>query len=424
MAARKTCSSFDLRRFSRLRRFHLYILVKDWDTMTSAAKLLIIWLVLLLAACAGSVQRAQIPGSTPLSAPPVQAELFGAPVQVPEPAQLFELTLAQRLHFLEYFHDPVASRYRPHERIYRYLEGRLSDFRYDGSTLTAAEALAARHGNCMSLAILTTALAKLVDVEVDYQVVRNAPVYERRHGLVTVADHVRARLYDPTFVSEPGTVLFQRPHIVIDYFPEPRQRRGGRIDVPGLVGMFYVNLAGEALIARDFARSYWLLQAALEVAPASAEALNSMAVLHRMAGAPEAAEALFRHALTIHGDGVNLLGNLRNLLRDQGREQEADAVEQALLQLPNRDPYRMIEFGIEAHAAGRLSRALDFYGRAIVLAPYLHEAYWRKAVVHHELGQAESAEMLLQQAVGRAQRDSDRSLYEAKLIALGRDRRR
>lgn len=385
------------------------------------ARPLVIWLSMLLSACASTGQRASLSSAVSLPVPPVRAELFGAPVPVPDAAQMFALSPGQQANFLEYFHDPAQSVHKPHERIYRYLEGRLGDFRYHGSTLTATEALAANHGNCLSLAVLTTALAKLVGVEADYQTIRNALVYERRHGLITVADHVRTRLYDPTFVPEPGLIRLQRPHIVIDYFPERGQRRGGRVDTQGLLAMFYVNLAGEALIANDLPRSYWLLQAALANAPGSPGVLNSMAVLHRMAGDSRSAEALFRHALDLHADNVNLLENLRNLVRSQGRTREADAIEQTLLALPSRDPYRMIELGIQAQAEGRLQRALDFYDRASVLAPYLHEAYWRKAVVYHALGELPRAEDLLQQAMDKASRDHDRRLYHAKLATLDRD---
>jgi tetratricopeptide (TPR) repeat protein len=81
----------------------------------------------------------------------------------------------------------------------------------------------------------------------------------------------------------------------------------------------------------------------------------------------------------------------------------------------------MIELGIQAQAEGRLQRALDFYDRASVLAPYLHEAYWRKAVVYHALGELPRAEDLLQQAMDKASRDHDRRLYHAKLATLDRD---
>lgn len=387
--------------------------------MIMGSRMWVVCLSALLCACATTAQRAPVVAVEAPPGPPVHAELFGAPVSIPGADQLFSLSPQQQAHFLEYFNDPAQSGYKPHERIHGYLEGRLGDFRYHGSTLTATEALASNNGNCLSLAMVTTALARLAGVEVDYQLVRNALVYERRDGLVTVADHVRTRLYDPTFEPVAGTGRILRPHIVIDYFPEPGQRRGGRVDTPEVLAMFYVNLAGEALLAHDLQRSYWLLQAALDSVSDSPAALNSMAVLHRIAGDAGSAEALFHYALDLHADNVNLLGNLRNLVRGQGRTLEAEALEQKLLELPNRDPYRLIEFGIQAQGEGRLHRALAFYDRASVLAPYLHEAYWRKAVVYQALGEPARAEELLQQALHTAPRADDRHLYHAKLGTLG-----
>ncbi len=182
--------------------------------------------------------------------------------------------------------------------------------------------------------------------------------------------------------------------------------------------MFYVNLAGEALVHGDHRRSYWLLLSALEQNADSPSALNSLPVLHRRAGASDTAEAIYRQALTRHGDNLNLLSNLRTLLREQRRWEEAHDVETRLAQLPNHDPYRFIELGSEAIAAGKPKLALSYYAQAAELAPYLHEAYWRMAVAYDAMGQPAQAAHLLQQAQSNAPRDRDRHLYEAKLSTL------
>ncbi len=377
-------------------------------------------LALLLSACAGGPTRTQpnLPDETgPLA---LRAELFGEPVERPDADQLFALSSDQQQHFLDYFSDPANAWHKPHERVYAYLERRLNDFRYHGDTLTAAEALQGGQGNCLSLALVTTALARLAGVEVDYQRVRSTPVFERREALITVADHVRTRLYDPTFTAMAGVVGTQRPHIVVDYFPGRGQRRGGHVDASELRSMFYVNLAGEALVRGDHRRSYWLLLSALEHDADSPGALNSLAVLHRRAGAVDAAESIYRQALARHGDNLNLLTNLRSLLRDQARWQEAQAVEARISQLPDHDPYRYIELGTEAIVAGKPRLALSYYAQAAELAPYLHETYWRMAVAYDALCQTTQAASLLRQAYDNAPHDRDQRLYQAKLSSLER----
>jgi Tfp pilus assembly protein PilF len=382
--------------------------------------------VLLLALCASLCACASVspttvtaPAISPAPEPiAVRPELFGDPVAVPSAEALFQLTEAQQADFIQHFSDPAHAEVKPHERIFRYLEGRLSDFRYHGDTLTASQALARQQGNCLSLALVTTALARLANVEARYQRVRSVPIFERRDGLVAVADHVRTRLYDPTYVAQDGQQLMQPPHLIVDYFPTLGQRSGARVDLDQLQSMYYVNLAGEALSTRDYQRSYWLLIEALAHDDDNPDAMNTLAVLHRRVGAVDAAEALYRQALRRHSDNLNLLNNLRRLLREQQRIGEAAEIEARLAQLPNHDPYRHIELGKAAIAERRTRSALAYYAQAAEMAPYLHEAYWRMAVAYDALGQPAQAQRSLREAYENAPRDRDRALYLAKLRAL------
>lgn len=375
-------------------------------------------LMLLLGACSTAPPRGQMLSDIPVRAPPLRPDLFGAPLQVPRVEALHTLTAAQQAEFLAYFSDPMRAGQKPHERIYGYLEHRLADFTYHAKTLAAADALEQSQGNCLSLALVTTALAELGGVSYGFQRIRNRPVYESRQDFVMVADHLRTRLYDPTFVPDPARGVLTRPYIEVDYFPERGQRYGGQVARDEVTAMYYINLAGEALIDGALSRGYWLLDAALAHAPDNPAALNSMAVLHRRAGDARAAEALYEYVLAVHGDSLLPLGNLQNLLREQGRLEEVALLDARIRQLPDRDPYRLVEFGVQAYAHGRLQEALDYYGQALDAAPYMHEIYWRQATVYHAMGQQRRADALLQQAHDMAPRVSDRNRYQAKRHAL------
>lgn len=377
-------------------------------------------LSLLLAACTSVREPATAPEVAEPPLPGLDPQPFGAPLPVPSPTALLELTPAQQAAFLQEFQDPAHAAEAPHARLAAYIERRLSHFRYDGATRTASEALAKDEGNCLSLALVTTALARLVGVEVGYQRMRDEPVFERKDQVVLVADHVRSLLFDPEPEREPGDLTGVEAHIVIDYFPDRRRRRGGRVGEATLRSMFYANLAAEALAAEQHREAYWLLRAALEADPSSSDAQNALAVLHRRMGNPTLAEAIYRHALRTHAEDLNLLGNYRALLASQGREVEVAAIDRRLAQLPVRNPYDLIERGNQAFAQDRPRLALQLYEQALERAPYLHEAYWRQALVYHALGDHAKAEALLKAAASAAARPRDRHLYEAKAQALAR----
>lgn len=376
----------------------------------------------LIAACVGT--PTPIPQAPASGAHPTEALLgaigarFGERQAPVSSEAIFSLDEAQAREFLAYFHDPAHVGIEAHERVYGYLEERLSSFQYHGATLTASEAWRRREGNCLSLAVLTTALARLAEVRIDYQRVTAAPVFERRGDVVLVADHVRSRLHRPPpadGVLEMGSGVRR---IVIDYFPDRRDRRGGVVDDAELMAMFHRNLAGEALVEGDFQRAFWLIDASLRANPDSAASLNSLAVLLRRAGDAAEAERVFLHALDAHGENPNLLRNYRALLISQSRFAEARMVALRLERQLSEDSYGLVELAEEARREGHPLQALAHYSRALEMAPYLHEAYWGRAVVHAELGQGGRAGEALQSALEHAPRLEDRRRYQAKLMAL------
>ncbi len=378
-------------------------------------------LALLLSACASVPDTATTPVPAAAAEPAIPGldpQPFAPPVTVPPPATLFALDAAQQADFLQEFHDPARAAVPPHQRLATYIEQRLWQFRYDGATRTAGDALALGEGNCLSLALVTTALARLAGVEVGYQRMRDQPVFERQGRVVFAADHVRTLLFDPGFQAGTGDVVVSAPHIVVDYFPDRRRRPGGRVDEHAVVSMYYVNLASEAMAGERNRDAWWLLRAALEHDPASAGALNSLAVLHRRIGNDAVAEAVFRHALRQHDDDLNLLGNYRVLLKDHGRASEVVELDRRIAALPVRNPYDLLQRGDHALRQEHPQLAIEYYRQALELAPYLHEAYWRQALVYAALGEPARAEALLRTAAAEAGRPRDRRLYEAKAATL------
>lgn len=102
-----------------------------------------------------------------------------------------------------------------HELIGEFLEDMTDHFSYRGKTLVAQDALAEMTGNCMSLAVLTTALARYENVDVGYLLVTDSPVYQKQKSIVVRGQHVRSKLFDPTYEPGPGFLTIMRPSIVV-----------------------------------------------------------------------------------------------------------------------------------------------------------------------------------------------------------------
>ncbi len=348
---------------------------------------------------------------------------FGPRPEIIDASAIFAVSDAQRQAFLAYFHAPARQRTPPHERLYHYLVEATHGFDFHNDTFTAEKTLDSASGNCLSLAIVTTALADLIGVDVDYQLVDSTPVFERRGDVVIRGLHVRSIVYDPTWsrISNASTTS-RRPGIRFDYFPDDteRVRLVGNLSEAAYVAMYYSNVAIESLVAGDINRAYWLLRESLQHDPRNATALNMLAVVYRRAGDEVTAEQIYQYAIDHLPEKASFLRNYVVLLTSQGRHAEIDQLRALLSNLEDDNPFSWVVAGRNAMSAGEYREAVRYFQRALEIAPYLHEAHAWSAIAYLHLGKRERAERALEQAVENAARKSTRALYETKLAAFNR----
>ncbi len=381
---------------------------------------LLVTLAVLLTACATNQVSTLQPGQTTLS---FDDSLFGVRPVVVSAAELFALREKQERAFLEFFHDPIQQSTPPHERVYEYLRVATTEFDFHNDTLTAAQALDRSSGNCLSLAILTTAFANLVNVETGYQLVDSTPVFELRGSVVSIGLHVRSLLFDPTWQSNEKTgAALKRPGIKFDYWPDDtvRVRLVGNLSFAEYIAMYYSNIAGESIATGDIDSAFWYLLESLKHAPENAIALNTLAVVYRRAGDEAMAERIYKFGIELLPANVSFLRNYRVLLKRQGRIEEAEKVSDLLAGLDDRNPFDWANAGRNAFRDGQYRDAINFFKKAVEIAPYLHEAYAGMALAYLRLGDTTRGERELNRAFENAQRQTTKSLYQAKLTVLGR----
>lgn len=377
--------------------------------------------LLLFAGLLASCATAPIPKDS--SNPGVSfadGDAFGPKPEIVGPDELHRLDERQRQDFLAYLHDPANATTGIHYRVYHYLKDVTSGFNYQGATLTAAETLAGRTGNCLSLAILTTALAKVAGVDTDYQLLDDVPVFEFDETIVKKGVHVRSILYDPEWEPGPLTVS-SRPGVRIDYFPSRRERFIGNLDEDGYVAMYYRNIAAEAIGSGDYSKAYWYTRESLQYAEDHEDALNMLAVIHSRVGNPEKAEEIYLYAIERAENKLSLLKNYHGLLARTGRDAEAQEIEQRLDRMKDPSPYHWFRLARAAYEDNEYFDAIDYFNRAVDRAPYLHEAHVGLARAYYQVGRLRNAEAALQTALDKAFRRDTRNLYQAKLEALRRE---
>ncbi|MDP4529366.1 transglutaminase domain-containing protein [Alkalimonas delamerensis] len=335
----------------------------------------------------------------------------------PSVRDIFQLTEQQEQEFLHYYFDENRSDLAPDRRLASFIERRYADFHYYGTTLKASESLQGQAGNCMSLATLTTAYARLVGLEVRYQLVYSVPIYELLEDTLYVSSHVRTQVVSPPN-RNPETGVVQFSNSTIDYFPGSLRSRGSWIAESLFISMFYQNVAAEYLKQGDEQNAFLYAMEALRIAPENAAAINIMAVLHRRKQDEHTAEKLYRHILEYNPVNLNAMINYREMLRSQGRLADAAALHEAIARIDDPNPYEWIYLADEAIRQNSLVRAERYLQRAQHYAPYLDEIYYRQAQIDYLRGHFASAQRRLLTAHHYARSSDRRGLYKAKLGSL------
>lgn len=378
-------------------------------------------LIYLLTACTSfsHTQQATFSETVTPQPPAINYHLFGMNENDIEPhdTSIFELSDEQATAFLQIYHNNLGN-LPEHLRLSEYLTNLVTGYNYLEKTLPATETFDGTAGNCMSLVILTTALANLVGLDIDYQRLTTRPIFDRNNDLILVSDHVRTRVFRPQSSREDNRLTILRAHVVIDYFPSRESRRAERIDQATLLAMYYTNLAAESLIEDNIKDALRYSGQALSHVPSHAGAANILAVLHNRYGDIEQAEAFYQYGLEYAPNEVNLLSNYKTFLHAQGRISEASIIEQRLVSLNDINPFQLIALAERAEENGFYETALKYYRSAREVAPYLHEIYLREASLHEALGDLIFARNILIEGFEESKLAGTQQQYKYRLQSI------
>ena len=292
---------------------------------------------------------------------------------------------------------------------------------YDAAiTRTAAEAFAARRGNCLSLVIMTAALAEEMGIPVVFQSVPTAEAWARSGSLYFNVGHVNLLLGRPTRADMP--LYDPDAFSLVDFMPpdEASLMRAERIDRPTVTAMFMNNRAAEAMAAGAIDAAYWWAKGAIMAAPKLLHSYNTLAIVYQRHGQPALAEAVLRHALGFDPDNTIMLSNLVQLLQEVGRPGDAAPLKARLATLQGQTyrPFHFFDEGRKAMTAGDYALARRLFERELRRDPNHHEFHFWLAAAAAQLGDRRTADAELRQAVASSTTGSERDLYSAKLARL------
>ncbi len=290
---------------------------------------------------------------------------------------------------------------------------------YESSvTRTAAEAFAARAGNCLSLTVMTAALARELGLQVSFQRVFSEPVWSRSNDTLYASGHVNIVL-EPSAMRESRS-LDRVKGIVVDFMPgaDLRRQRSQEIEAHTVVAMFMNNRAAEALNRGALDEAYWWARGATRQDARFLEAFNTLGVVYARHGDLAPAERVFGYVLKLETENVSALANLAGTLERLGRHEESRAYRQRLRQIEAQPPFHFFDLGLAALKRKEFAAARDHFARELQRNAFYHEAHFGLAVAYLALGETAPAQRHLATALETSTSRREHDIYAAKLAWL------
>ncbi|MDZ5632700.1 tetratricopeptide repeat protein [Janthinobacterium sp. GMG1] len=371
--------------------------------------------LLLCAALAGC---ATVPATPP---PPdlFNDASFAAPAVPVDPQQAFAMSDAMRLYVRVDIAREARSK-NPRRALAEALRNRAGlQLEYDAAmTRTAAQTFDARSGNCLSLVLMTAALAKEMGLEVRYQVVLGEESWSRSGGMYFVAGHVNLALERRPLSNAVG--YDSDAILLIDFLPgeDLTGQRTQEVREATIVAMYLNNRAAEAMASGELDQAYWYARAAILQDPTFAGSFNTLGIIQLRHGDTEPARRTLAYALERSPSNTVLLSNLAQALDGLGRAEEAQLLRRKLLALQPEPPFHFFNQGQRAMESANYQEAARLFKREIARDPYYHEFHFWLAQAYARMGQPSLADRQLELAMDNSTTRGEHGLYAAKLQRL------
>jgi len=290
---------------------------------------------------------------------------------------------------------------------------------YDSArTRTAAQTFAERAGNCLSLVIMTAALAREIGLPVQYQSVFIDETWSRTSDMYVAAGHVNltvGKRYHDVKSRVDDNVM-----ITIDFNPpqENSSHHTWAISEETILAMYMNNRAAEALAQGKVNDAYWWAKESVSQDASFLSGFNTLGVVYRRHGNLAEAEMAFNYVMTREPWNTQAMSNLARVYTDQGRISEA---KELYARLEKRQPYPPFYFFDQGQAAmrdGDFKKARDLFAREVDRDSYNHEFHFWLASAYYRLGDYVQARKHLAVAMDFSPTRTQQDLYAAKLDRL------
>lgn len=275
----------------------------------------------------------------------------------------------------------------------------------------------AQEANCLSMSIMTYALATEAGFDVDFQEIMIPEYWTRRDGFSLLNGHINIKMLAP---MQPNVFELNRQSYQVDFDPQSSRRGLPKkvVSKQAVLSMFYNNKGADAVLRKDYVSAYSFFREALVINPSFDAAWINLGILYRLSEYFPQSEKAYQQALAINPYSLTALENLAYLYTFTGRNQEAQRILAKVNNQRSRNPYYHVNLGEQEIEQKHWDQALAHFRRALALDRDKHEVYFGLARVYFEIGELQQSERYLKQAKNKARNKFDEDRYQTKLEFL------
>lgn len=292
------------------------------------------------------------------------------------------------------------------------------DLIYESSANTnATDTFNNASANCLSLSIMTYAMAQEAGFAPQFQIVDIPEYWTRRSGYTLISGHVNLSI---TFKGEIARQRLYNNALLVDFDPQTRVKKfyTKGTNKQTIVGMFYNNKGADALLNGNSDKAYAYFKAAILSSSSHAGTWVNLGFLYRKMELYELAHKAYTQAITIDSDYSTAWENLAFLYDRTGNAKAAADIRSRLESKRMNNPFYHQMLAEISNDEGRFESSVDHYEKAIRLDDSQHQFYFGLASVYFKKGDFQKSQRYLKIAKKRAGKSKIVNAYVDKLDAL------
>lgn len=337
---------------------------------------------------------------------------------IERPTAIFALDLQAKAFVAETIQGLHSGEEQIEALIHRIFARADLDLVYEASANTiASETFKNGSANCLSLSIMTFAMAKEAQLHSAFQIVEIPEYWTRRGGYTLLNGHINLRIKVKT--NSNVRTLFEKV-FVVDFDPSaraskfPTQYASEKL----VLAMFYNNKGADALLNENNDLAYAYLREAILADKNYPGAWVNLGLLYRKKGRYNLALGAYNRAIALNQDYNTAWENLAILYQHLGDPKAAFDILARLDEKRQKNPFYHQMLAEIDRNEGSLESSILHYEKAIRLDRNQHQFYFGLATVYFDKGDFEKSEHYLMLAKRKAGKGNVAGIYSDKLTAL------